>query len=239
MRYAKNRPPAREATTDGLPIYIMFLTYLNFLVSLIFTHRPWKKIVIVIEGIYSMEGEICRLPEIVELKKKYKAYLYLDEAHTIGAVGKHGRGVCEYWGIDPSEVDVLMGTFTKSFAAVGGYIAASKELTDYLRVTSVASMYDVSLPVPLCNQILNVIRMIDGRDESGEGTKRIDELARNTAFFRKGLVDLGFDVIGDDDSPVVPVMVYIPNKMPAFARMCMEEGIAIVIVSYPATDLLL
>jgi serine palmitoyltransferase len=73
-----------------------------------------------------MEGEILRLPEIVEIKKKYKCYLYVDEAHSIGALGKNGRGVCEYWGVDPSEVDVLMGTFTKSFAAVGGYLAGSK-----------------------------------------------------------------------------------------------------------------
>lgn len=77
---------------------------------------------------YSMEGEILRLPEIVEIKKKYKCYLYVDEAHSIGALGKSGRGVCEYWGVNPADVDVLMGTFTKSFAAVGGYVAGSKVL---------------------------------------------------------------------------------------------------------------
>lgn len=73
-----------------------------------------------------MEGSIVRLPEIVALKRKYKAYLYLDEAHSIGAVGPTGRGVVEYFGMDPSDVDVLMGTFTKSFGAVGGYIAGRK-----------------------------------------------------------------------------------------------------------------
>jgi serine palmitoyltransferase len=114
------------------------------------TRKPWTKILIVIEGIYSMEGEICRLPEIVAIKKKYKvrkkgtnafsafdisfllsfflsqAYLYVDEAHSIGALGKHGRGVCDYWGVDPADVDILMGTFTKSFGSAGGYIASSK-----------------------------------------------------------------------------------------------------------------
>lgn len=86
----------------------------------------WKKILIIVEGIYSMEGSIVKLPEVVALKKKYKAYLYLDEAHSVGAMGKNGRGVLDYFGIDPKDVDILMGTFTKSFASSGGYIAGSK-----------------------------------------------------------------------------------------------------------------
>ncbi|NXR20859.1 SPTC2 palmitoyltransferase, partial [Cinclus mexicanus] len=90
------------------------------------THRAWRKIIILVEGIYSMEGSIVRLPEIVSLKNKYKAYLYLDEAHSIGAVGTTGRGVVEYFGMSPDDVDVLMGTFTKSFGAAGGYIAGKK-----------------------------------------------------------------------------------------------------------------
>jgi len=73
-----------------------------------------------------MEGSLVRLPEIVELKKKYKAYLYLDEAHSIGAIGQTGRGVAEYFGVNTNDIDIMMGTFTKSFGAAGGYIAASK-----------------------------------------------------------------------------------------------------------------
>lgn len=73
------------------------------------SRRPWKKIIIVVEGVYSMEGSIVKLPEIVALKKKYKAYLYLDEAHSIGAVGPTGRGIADYYNIDPKEIDMLMG----------------------------------------------------------------------------------------------------------------------------------
>jgi len=73
-----------------------------------------------------MEGSIVNLPDMIRLKKKYKAYLYLDEAHSIGATGPHGRGVVDYWNCDPRDVDILMGTFTKSFASAGGYIAGSK-----------------------------------------------------------------------------------------------------------------
>lgn len=89
-------------------------------------YKPWRKIFIVVEGIYSMEGTIVNLPQLIALKKKYKAYLYLDEAHSIGAIGRHGRGVVDYFDCDPKDVDILMGTFTKSFGAAGGYIAGSK-----------------------------------------------------------------------------------------------------------------
>ncbi|XP_036177154.1 serine palmitoyltransferase 3 isoform X8 [Myotis myotis] len=91
------------------------------------TRRAWKKILIMVEGVYSMEGSIVNLPQIVALKKKYKAYLYIDEAHSIGSVGPTGRGVVEFFGMDPQDVDVFMGTFTKSFGAAGGYIAGRKE----------------------------------------------------------------------------------------------------------------
>jgi len=80
----------------------------------------------------SMEGSIVRLPEVVALKKKYKAYLFLDEAHSIGAMGPRGRGVTDYFGVDPNDVDIMMGTFTKSFGAAGGYIAATKVSLQYL-----------------------------------------------------------------------------------------------------------
>lgn len=73
-----------------------------------------------------MEGSIVNLPEVLRLKKKYKAYIYLDEAHSVGAMGPHGRGVVDYFGIDPREIDIMMGTFTKSFGASGGYIGGSK-----------------------------------------------------------------------------------------------------------------
>ncbi len=100
------------------------------------TRRPWKKIFIIVEGVYSMEGSIVRLPEILTLKKKYGAYIYLDEAHSVGAMGSRGRGVVDYFGLDPRDVDIMMGTFTKSFGAAGGYIAGSKNLIDYLRINS-------------------------------------------------------------------------------------------------------
>jgi serine palmitoyltransferase len=86
------------------------------------TGAPWKKIIIIVEGVFSMEGSVVKLPEIVAIKKKYGAYIYLDEAHSVGATGPNGRGITDYYGIDPKDVDILMGTFTKSFGSAGGYI---------------------------------------------------------------------------------------------------------------------
>jgi len=161
------------------------------------THRPWKKIIIVVEGIYSMEGEICRLPEIVALKQKYKAYLYVDEAHSIGALGQSGRGVCEQTGVNPADVDILMGTFTKAFGSVGGYIASSKETVDYLRHTAYASVYAAAMSPPCAQQALSALKVITGEDGTNEGKRRIQQLKDNSNFFRDSLAKLGFHVVGD------------------------------------------
>jgi serine palmitoyltransferase len=119
------------------------------------TRRPWNRILVVVEGIYSMEGEYCDLRNIVSVSKKYGAYVYLDEAHSIGAMGPTGRGCCEYTGVDPSEVDVLMGTFTKSFGGMGGYVAADKRVIDILRKECAGSAYHNSLSPVVCQQIIS------------------------------------------------------------------------------------
>ncbi|CAF0814943.1 unnamed protein product [Brachionus calyciflorus] len=201
------------------------------------TRRPWKKILIVVEGVYSMEGSIVRLPEIIAIKKKYKAYLYLDEAHSIGAVGPHGRGVVDYWGCDPKDVDILMGTFTKSFGSAGGYIAGSKKLVDFLKLNSHASCYASSMSPPVTWQIIKTLEIIMGKDSSNDGIRRIHQLADNTKYFREKLVKMGFIVYGNQASPVVPVMLYMPSKIAGFNRLMLEKGIAVVTVGFPATGL--
>ncbi|KAL9654601.1 hypothetical protein ABK040_006663 [Willaertia magna] len=202
------------------------------------THRPWKKIIIIVEGIYSMEGEICNLKRAVEIKKKYGCYLYVDEAHSIGALGKSGRGVCEYCGVDPNDVDILMGTFTKSFGSVGGYISADKHIIDYLRKNCYGLIYGSSMPAPCAQQALSALRVITGEDGTEIGQQKLKQLNENANFFRQGLKKLGFEVISDKDSPVVITMLYNPAKMPAFSRLSLEHGIAVVIVGAPACEVL-
>lgn len=201
------------------------------------THRPWRKILVVVEGLYSMEGTMCDLPGILALKRKYKFYLYIDEAHSIGALGPRGRGVCDYFGVDPAEVDILMGTLTKSFGANGGYIAGEKRIIDKLRVTNTSVQYG-EVPAPfVLMQILASLRLITGKTLPGQGQVRLQRLAFNSRYLRLGLKSLGLVVYGHDDSPIIPILLYNPGKMPAFSREMLKRKIAIVLAGYPATPL--
>ncbi len=119
-----------------------------------------------------MEGSIAHLPEIIALKKKYKAYVYLDEAHCIGALGPRGRGVMDYFGCDPREVDIVMGTFTKSFGSSGGYLAGSRRFIDYVRSHSLSTVYGGTMSAPVAQQIVTSMRIIMGREGDGEGQRR-------------------------------------------------------------------
>ncbi|CAF1600915.1 unnamed protein product, partial [Adineta ricciae] len=201
------------------------------------TCRPWKKILIIVEGVYSMEGSLCKLPEIIALKKKYKAYLYVDEAHSIGAIGSHGRGVVDYWNVNPDDIDVHMGTFTKSFGSAGGYIAGKKSLIDHIRIHTHSGCYSPSMSAPIVYQIISALSIIMGLDGTNDGQKRIKQLARNVHYFRRQLVDMGFIVYGNDNSPVVPVMIFMPAKIAAVNREMLKRGCAVVTVGFPATAL--
>lgn len=177
------------------------------------THRPWKKIVVVVEGLYSMEGSIVCLPEIVALKKKYKFYLFVDEAHSIGALGPHGRGVCDFFGINPSEVDILMGTFTKSFGAAGGYIAGSPELIEHFRHTGIGYIYAEPMPAPICQQVIQSMKIIMGEDGTDEGARRLKAIFDNSVYFMRELRKMGFVIYGDEGSPIVPLLLFQPGKI--------------------------
>jgi serine palmitoyltransferase len=225
------------------------------------THRPWKRIFIVIEGIYSMEGEMPHLAEVVRLKKKYRCYLYVDEAHSIGALGAHGRGVCEQTGVDPADVDILMGTFTKAFGSVGGYIAGDTEFIEMLRHRSHGTTYATSFSPPCVQQALGALRVISGEDGTDEGQQRIKRLHENSNYFRKRLEEEGglsegrygnntntkaymlsfpgFHMFGDYYSPVVLMMTYHVSVMLALSQAMLQEGVAIVVVGFPVTPLLL
>jgi serine palmitoyltransferase len=203
------------------------------------THRPWRRIMIVVEGIYSMEGEFCPLAEIVALKKKYKCYLYVDEAHSIGAVGPTGKGVCDITGVDPADVDILMGTFTKSFGAVGGYLAADRSVIEYLRYHCMGSVYSPSISPPACQQIIAAMKIILGEDGTDNGKKRLQAIYDNANYFRDELRDYGFHVLGEPGSPVVPLMLYVPSQIKHFSAECLARNMAVVVVGFPATPLLL
>ncbi|KAL3932828.1 MAG: hypothetical protein SGBAC_010669 [Bacillariaceae sp.] len=178
------------------------------------TRRPWNKILVIVEGIYSMEGEYCDLSNIVRVCKKYSAYVYLDEAHSIGAMGPTGRGCSEYCGVDTRDIDIMMGTFTKSFGGMGGYIAASKE------------------------QVISSFKVVMGEDGTNIGKRKIQALRDNSNYFRMRLEDMGLHVLGHYDSPIIPVMLYNPTKICSFSRECFKRGLAVVVVGFPAVPII-
>lgn len=201
------------------------------------TRRPWKKILIVVEGLYSMEGTMCNLPALVNLRKKYKFYLFVDEAHSVGAIGPHGRGVADFFSIDTKNIDIMMGTLTKSFGATGGYIAADKLIVDKLKLNNFGNLYSESAAPPVLAQINSSLLTITGDLLPGQGQERLQRIAFNSRYLRLGLKRLGFIVSGMEDSPIIPLMVYQPSKMSAFSRLMLSRKIAVVVVGYPATPL--
>jgi len=154
-------------------------------------------------------------------------------------VGKTGRGVCEHFGVDPSDVDIMMGTFTKSFGAMGGYIAASKDFIDYLRHSSTGYAYSQNLAPLVAAQILRSFDIIMGRDGSGVGAAKLQSIKDNANYFRQRLIDMGCLVYGHTDSPIIPVLLFDACKVAAVSRTMLKHGVAVVGVGYPATPLLL
>lgn len=149
-----------------------------------------------------MEGDTPDLPAIVALKKKYGAYLWVDEAHSIGALGATGRGLCEHQRVNVLDIDVSMGTFTKAFGAVGGYIAATADMIAALRARSSAHVLSGSLAPPACAQALAAIREL----QSPAGLDRVRRLQENSRMFRRRLIEAGLAVLGNEaSSPVCPV----------------------------------
>jgi serine palmitoyltransferase len=125
------------------------------------TRRPWGKIMVIVEGIYSMEGEYCDLASIVTVCKKYGVHVYLDEAHSIGCMGATGRGISEYCGVNTADIDIMMGTFTKSFGGMGGYIAADASIIAYLRQRCAASSFHNALSPVVCQQIITSFKVCE------------------------------------------------------------------------------
>ena len=189
-----------------------------------------SKILVIVEGLYSMEGEFCKLREIIELKKIYGFYLYVDEAHSIGCLGRTGRGIVDQLGCSFDDVDLLMGTFSKSFASAGGYIASDKKTISLLRNNSYSYVYGNAMSPVAAQQIISCLEIID----SPEGRSKIAQLRKNSISLRTKFIDAGCHVLGDLESPVIPVMIYHPAKIKYISRICLKNGVAIVVVGFPA-----
>ena len=144
--------------------------------------------------------------------------------------------MCEYTGVDTADIDIMMGTFTKSFGAMGGYIAGSQELVSYLRTHANGSVYGAAMSPVVVAQTLRALQVIMGEDGTDTGARKLAAIRNNANYFRARLMDLGCYVLGDVDSPVVPMILYSGPKISSFSREALKRGLAVVVVGYPVTD---
>ena len=181
---------------------------------------------IVTDGLFSMEGDLAKLPEIVELKKKYNASIMVDEAHGLGVFGRNGRGTCDHFGVT-KDIDLIMGTFSKSLASIGGFIAADKDTINYLRHTSRTYIFSASNTPAATAAAMEALHILKSEPE------RIENLWKITNYALQQFKDAGFE-IGDTESPIIPLYVRDAVKTFEVTKRAFERGIFINPVIPPA-----
>ncbi|MBD3399044.1 MAG: aminotransferase class I/II-fold pyridoxal phosphate-dependent enzyme [Candidatus Coatesbacteria bacterium] len=187
---------------------------------------PNKGKLIVVDGIFSMEGHIAPLARVVELAAKYNAAVMVDEAHAIGVMGPRGEGTAVHFGLE-EKVDLIMGTFSKSLGSVGGFIAGEEIVLDYIQHISRSMIFSASLPAPNAAAALEAVRVMI------EEPEHLDRLWHNTRKMKGGLDDLGFDTYGSE-TPVIPVMVGADDTAWEMTIKLQERGVFINPVISPA-----
>lgn len=181
---------------------------------------------IVVDGVFSMEGDLAKLPEIVELKRKYNCSVMVDEAHGLGVFGKQGRGVCDHFGLT-DEVDLIMGTFSKSLASIGGFIAGDSDTINYLRHTCRTYIFSASDTPAATAAAMEALHIIQ------EEPQRIEHLWDVTRYALKRFREEGFE-IGDTESPIIPLYVRDIHKTFEVTRKAFDAGVFINPVIPPA-----
>ena len=176
-----------------------------------------RSALIVIDGVFSMEGDLADLPGIVALKRKFGARLMVDDAHGVGVMGKHGRGTAEHFGVE-DDADLVMGTFSKSLAAVGGFVAGDRTVIDFVKHHARSLMFSASPPPASVASVIKALEVIEREPE------RRQKLWENTDYMKREFTGMGFDT-GDSESPVIPLLV--GEDMTAFKMtlLLQEEGV--------------
>jgi 8-amino-7-oxononanoate synthase len=188
----------------------------------------YRRVVVAIEGVYSMDGDYPDLPRFIEVKQRHDALLYVDEAHSIGTMGPGGRGICEFFGVDPAEGDLWMGTISKALGSGGGYLAGGRRLVDYLGLTTPAFVFSTSCSPPNAAAALEAVRVI------GREPWRVTRLRERSELFLKLAIDAGLDTGDSGDTPVIPIIVGSSQRALAVSQMLLERGINARPILYPA-----
>src|SRR5579859_2527549 len=182
---------------------------------------------VVTDAVFSMDGDIADLPAISKLCRRYGAALMVDEAHSLGVLGKYGRGIEEHFGMDSGTIDIKMGTLSKAIPAVGGYIAGSRELVTALRHNSRPYIFSSALPPVMAAAALKSLEVIDNEPE------RVTKLQKNVEIYRQGLAALGFNVLGEG-TPIAPVICPSEEKTFEMTRGCIARGLLVLPIVFPA-----
>jgi len=186
-----------------------------------------ERVVIITEGIFSMDGDKCNLPELVRLKEKYSAFLMVDEAHSIGVLGKNGQGIANHYDIDPRKIDILTASLSKAIPANGGFVAGSEDLITLLQHNSSPFVFSAAMGPAAVAAVIESIKMMQAN------TERFDTLWENTRYFRQEMKAMGYD-LGVSDTPIMPVQIGGLDKTLQFAQDLFEHGILATPVVYPA-----
>lgn len=181
---------------------------------------------IVVDGVFSMEGDIADLPNIVKLAKKYKARVMVDDAHGLGVLGKHGRGTAEHFGLE-DEVDLIMGTFSKSFVSIGGFVAGEKKVINYIKHFARSLIFSAAATPASVATVLAALEVIENEPE------RRERLWQITHYMRNSFQQMGYNT-GPSQTPIIPIMIGDDEKCFALWKALRDEGIFTTPVIYPA-----
>lgn len=209
-----------------------------------FDHNDWKhldevlseirteyrRVIIVVEGLYSMDGDYPDLAKFVEVKKRHRCWLYVDEAHSLGTLGQSGRGLAELYNVQRDDVEAWMGTMSKSFASCGGFIGASKKLVEYLRYTTPGYVFAAGMPPGAVGAALGALRQLQAEPE------RVSRLMENSRLFLTLAKAAGLDTGSSHDSPIIPIIVGDSMKALRLSEALFNSGINAQPILHPAVE---
>ncbi|REK12472.1 MAG: aminotransferase class I/II-fold pyridoxal phosphate-dependent enzyme [Planctomycetota bacterium] len=190
----------------------------------------YRRVVIAIEGVYSMDGDISDVPRFIDIKRRHKALLYVDEAHSLGILGRRGRGVSEHFGIDPREVDVWMGTLSKSLGSCGGYIAGNHALIEYLKYTAPGFLFAAGMTPSNTAAALAALRVLEAEPQ------RVARLHDRSELFLKLARERGLNTGMSQGSPIVPVILGNSLDTLRLAQALFDRGINVQPILHPAVE---
>lgn len=190
-------------------------------------HR-YQRVLIAIEGVYSTDGDLPNLPAFIEVKKRHKAFLMVDEAHSLGVLGQSGRGISEHFGVNPADVDLWMGTLSKSLASCGGYIAGNRAVVQYLKYTAPGFVYSVGISPPNAAAVLAALRVLAAEPQ------RVERLHSRARLFLSLARSRGLDTGLSQDSPVIPILVGDSLQSIRLSQNLFGRGINVPFMIYPS-----